>query len=320
MESVNQLKNIVTYEGYKSINLDNFNLDKLRGLIDFLRKDPNYVTKLYISDKEFEDLGRISLDDVKRLTKEILDKYFSITNIDTIDISTLGKSIEVEDTTCDDFYKKINSLLVSKSPYDLDIRLTDGYSMIGEVQKPLVLSDSFGTLDELLNHPSRKMYFSHIELGNLLTKASVSALAHEIAHTQQERNIGYADDYLNREVISVFIEKLVASELDSTGELLKLVEKTRMADLISRFSNLFRGINKVDSSEYINDLMYLKSILIANKLFDMYLSERKQKNRDKYIEDIQKVFDGKIKVEELINSRGITINKCQDMMLLKRRS
>ena len=64
--------------------------------------------------------------------------------------------------------------------------------------------------------------------------------------------------------------------------------------------------------------MYLKSSLYAEKLFDMYLNERKQKNKDKYFYRIQDVFDGKMTVDDLISQKNITVGNSQDMSLLKR--
>lgn len=64
--------------------------------------------------------------------------------------------------------------------------------------------------------------------------------------------------------------------------------------------------------------MYVKSILFAEKLFDMYLNERKQKNKDKYFYGIQDVFDGKITVEDMIRNRNITTANSQDLGMLKR--
>lgn len=64
--------------------------------------------------------------------------------------------------------------------------------------------------------------------------------------------------------------------------------------------------------------MYVKSILLAVKLFDMYMSERKEKNRDKYMDDINAIIDGKMTVEEMINKRRVTIAQCQDYGLFLR--
>ena len=50
----------------------------------------------------------------------------------------------------------------------------------------------------------------------------------------------------------------------------------------------------------------------------MYVKERKQKYRDRYFADIQKVFDGKETVEDFISQRGLTLNNSQDISLLQR--
>ena len=310
VQEINDMASRAKYGGYTGINLDNFSIDKVKGIVVFVK---GFLDKNYFDICDFSNVDSISLDEVKRLTREVLDKYFTIANIDTIDLDVVGKDItKICVETPEEFYNEVNNLLVSKSPYDLDVKLIQGHSMIGEVSKPLMLTDEFDT-------PNRKIYFSHIGLGNQLTGVSAGTLAHEITHTQQERHLGYAEDYLHREVLSIFVEKLVANEIDPTGKLLQLSERVRFSQLLGQYLNCKNKVNYSKDQE-INDLMYIKSTLIANKLFDMYMSERKQKNRDKYIDDIQKVFDGKITVEELINSRNITISKCQDPMLLKRRS
>ena len=299
------------YHGYKGYALDGFDSSRLNGLVLFIRK---YVDAYYFNNARFDNLEKISLDEVKKLTKEILSKYFNITDIEYIDVASVSNNCPILSDTDEGFYEIVNSWLSPKSPYDLDIKLVDGdNSMVGKIFKPIIYSPEVELCD------NRRVYFSNIELCSMLTKISAATLGHEIAHSQQERHIGYAEDYLNKEVISIFIEKLISYELDSTGELLKCCENTRFSDLVIRFYECSKTNDK-SNENYIDNLVYIKSILIANKLFDMYISERKQKNRDKYIDDIQKVFDGKITVEELIDSRNITINKCLDAMLLKRRS
>lgn len=309
MDVINDLIHRSNYAGYKGINLDNFNIGKLNGLVNFVR---NYINQDYINSCTLDNLETISLDDVRKMSRDALNKYFSINNIDTLDYYYVTSgNVNIKVFTDIEFYDEVNKLLVSKSPYDLDVKIIDGHSMIGEAVKPLIVTSKVDT-------PNRKVYFSHINLGNQLTKISVATLAHEIAHTQQEKNIGYADDFLHKEVISIFVEKLIAYELDPTCNLLKNSEKIRFSEMLAQYSKLKNG--KLLNDEKIINLMYIKSALLASKLFDIYINERKQKNKDKIIDDIQKVFDGKITVEELLGSRYITLNKCQDIMLLKRRS
>lgn len=307
-----ELDKKVVYCGYKGINLDSFSLDRLTGFNSFIKTLPNN----YYSDTLLDGIDTISFDEVKRITREIMDKYFSLSDVYTIDLSKVGTSVTVDEETLDCFYDVINKMLSLSSPYDININLTDATCVEGSLEKPLILTD----IDGLLTSDKRKIYYSNINLGKQLNKMSSATYAHELAHAEQEKNIGYCDDLLHKEIISFFIEKLVASEIDPSGNLLKIEEKVRM-DTIVGFNSICSNMKSLISPEdYVTNLMYIKSYLIANKLFDMYLSERKQKNRDKYIDDIQRVFDGKIKVEEMINSRNISLNKCQDLMLLKRHS
>ena len=162
------------------------------------------------------------------------------------------------------------------------------------------------------------MCFSHIEIGKQLNSLSVGTLVHEVAHAEQEQNIGYAEDYLNREIISIFLEKVNALEMDTTGNLLKLSERTRLTDLLNRYNTLITNPTSLTQLQITENLMYVKSILFAEKLFDMYLNERKQKNKDKYFYGIQDVFDGKITVEDMIRNRNITTANSQDLGMLKR--
>jgi hypothetical protein len=195
---------------------------------------------------------------------------------------------------------------------NLDIKLVEGHSMVGRIIKPLII------MQEDLSNPMRKMYFSRIEIGNQLNLLSVGTLAHEIAHAEQESNIGYATDYLDREIISIFLEKIAVLEIDPTGKTLKISEKIRLVDLLNRFHKLHKNINKLLTLDIIENLLYIKSILYAEKLFDMYIREVKQGKRDKYFVDIQKIFDGKITVEEFIKTRDITLKNSLDLKVLRR--
>ena len=86
----------------------------------------------------------------------------------------------------------------------------------------------------------------------------------------------------------------------------------------SKYELLYEKRGKIETTEDINNLLYVKSTLYAEKLFDMYINERKPKNRDKYFYEIQDLFDGKITVEDILNRREITFAKAQDLTLLKR--
>lgn len=302
-----------TYGGYKSTNLENFNVNELlnlKSIIFSCLKNTEYDNL----EKRMNELDKISLNDVKSISKNFLTSYFNIDDIAYCDTDLLSKYIPSisQSENPSEFYDKINSILKNVSPFDLDTNLVNGNSMAGKVVKPLLITPDF------IDSPKRKVYFSHIELGRNLTILSSCAYSHELTHLVQEKNIGYADDYLLRELISIFMEKLNAYMLDKTGNLLKIAEQTRFNDIFCKYLQLINPKYNLNNNQKIECLMYIKSGLYAEKLFDMYLSEIRQKDRDKYIDDIQKVFDGRIKVDELIKKRHINIQNSEDIMLLKK--
>ena len=68
----------------------------------------------------------------------------------------------------------------------------------------------------------------------------------------------------------------------------------------------------------INASMAISSVLQAENLFDKYLYGT---NNDKcnILSMIQKVFDGKIQVEDLLNQTEVSIQNSQNYQLIKRK-
>ncbi|MCR4580961.1 MAG: hypothetical protein K5666_00415, partial [Bacilli bacterium] len=290
------------------INLDNISLKMFRNFISVMpKKDEKSISSLL-------NLPTLSLEEVRELTKTFCQKYFSLSDIYYASYDQLKSNMEYFGSTnsVTEFYDRVNSFLVKKNPLDLPINLVEGHSIVGKIEKPLIITPVATQGD------NRQVYFSHINLGEQLTQLSSATLIHEIAHSQQEKNIGYAEDYLNKEIISIFLEKVAALEMDPTGELLRVSELTRFNDILDRYYSLSLKMGNISNENDASNLLYIKSTFYAEKLFDMYLNERKQKNKDKYFYQIQDVFDGKITVEELIRSRNITLAQTQDLGLLKR--
>lgn len=307
-KEIDQFKLKLDYLGYKGINLDRTSLKTFRNFISVMPKknEESFASLL--------KLPTLSLEEVRELTKIFCQKYFSLSDISYVSLDQIQSNMEFISTSksTSELYDRVNSLLVKINPLDLPINFVDGHSMVGEIQKPILMALKESKGD------NRQVYFSHINLGKQLTQLSAATLIHEIAHSQQEQNIGYAEDYLNKEIISIFLEKVAALEMDPTGELLRISELTRFNDTLNHYYSLSLKKGIISGKKDAKDLLYIKSTFYAEKLFDMYLNERKQKNKDKYFYQIQDVFDGKIMVEDLIRSRNITPAKTQDLSLLRR--
>ena len=301
---------IAQYEGYQDVNGERFAILPKGGFIQIFTKLARSNVAQDVATAT-ASLDTLSLEEIRQKTKEFCEKYFTLHNINSISMQKMQELISsMTASSTDEAISIINSAVTEISPLDIDIDLVPGEPMVGQVVKPLPITP------DIVKHPDRKMYFSHVEMGEQLTSLSVGTLIHEIAHMEQESNIGYAKNLVNREVISIFLEKVYAYEADPSGELLKLSEKTRMIDVLIKYTALLKPLTtQYDKNEA---LTYIKSTLAAEKLFDMYLNERKQKNKDKYFKDIQAVFDGQMTVEELLTSRNITNANIQDLGMLQR--
>jgi hypothetical protein len=74
----------------------------------------------------------------------------------------------------------------------------------------------------------------------------------------------------------------------------------------------------VTKEQILEAQMYIQSTLYATKLFDEYQKARKPKDKQRIIDGIQAVFDGRITVEEMLSGRGISYGQIKDTSLIRR--
>lgn len=309
MDNINFNKRL-NYLGYKGINLDNIRVSTYKQSIKEIPNDSTIENILSNTDT-------ISLNEVKNLANKFYTKYFSLNNILYISKEQLSKQMPYisKVRTVRELYDNVNKRLKSINPMDIDIKLELGHSMVGDINKPILIPTNYNELEILVDN--RKVYFSDIKLGNKLSPISAATLVHEVAHAEQEQNIGYTDDFLNKEIISIFLEKVAILEIDPTGELLKKSELARFYDASIHYNNWISRRVQFNIEEDAFDLMYIKSTFYAEKLFDMYL-ESTESERDKFFYQIQNVFDGKIKVEDFIRNMNVTLDSTRDITLVKK--
>ena len=260
---------------------------------------------------------RLTVEEVIALSKSFFDKYFTVHKISHVPVETIvAKQGEIAASTGAQTARNFNSLLTQIDPFELPVKLVTGHSMIGEVQKPLIVAEG-EEYAKIVEVP-----FAYMNLGKELTLLSAATHAHETAHTQTESNKGYAIDFFNKEVISIFIEKLAALEFDPTGELLRLSERNRykyISDFASIISDPFKAYRKQGISKIaIRDAqLAVQSTLYATKLFDNYLLATLE-GKKAILVAIQAIFDGKLTVEELLESQGITLNNAREEDIVRR--
>lgn len=262
----------------------------------------------------------ISKDELIEQGKKFYNKYFTVHNIKFLDQNNIDQS-KIIGTTGAEIAKKVNSLLVEKSPFDLPISFVEGEAMCGQIAKIIP------TVDDAEYKKRVNISFSYIELGNQTDLRTYATYIHEIAHSQMECHKGYAKDYLNKEVITIFIEKLAALEIDPTGEILRAQERRRYNYFKSNYNTLKKAeeiirndktaLTKFDEQALLGERITVQSTLLATKLFDIYQHSNEQiKNR--ILRSIQDVFDGKLTVEELLNKHQVNLSNSQEIEVLRR--
>ena len=149
----------------------------------------------------------LSLDEIKNDAIKFYEKYFDVHDIYYINEQLLNENrfnpnncFKLEDAIklSKDYY----SLAKSISPFSLPIELVDGDAMTGEIRKPLIVISNEDYVNNTLSSEKRIIPFFKVLMGRDLTNS-----------------------ILNKEVISIFLEKIAALELDPTGELLKISER-----------------------------------------------------------------------------------------------
>jgi len=140
-------------------------------------------------------------------------------------------------------------------------------------------------------------------------------LAHEIMHTQIEKNPNTLTNFYNREVLSIFIEMVVS----------KSISKDAFYNMLRyRFENVYECIvdlSYVGECVYTFDKLtqfrcYLSSSLKAIHLYDIY----RNSSRDKKIEIlslIEDIFRNKITVESFLDMMNITYENSKDVDMVK---
>ena len=159
-----------------------------------------------------------------------------------------------------------------------------------------------------------KLVFAEYVITGKLSELTPGIYTHEILHSQLE-NVNGVKNYLNYEVLSVFFDKLTALYLDKSGDLLKKNESLRF-NILKQSIYLLLDDNTPLFGKLIAS-MSVSSLLQAEHLFDKYIYGTASEKND-ILEQIQNIFDGKMKVEDLLDSTEITFDNSQSYELIKR--
>lgn len=250
-------------------------------------------------------------------TKAVFSKHYT-TNL--VDYCSKEQSLELErleftltasaksNETYDEFYDARRKTITKKDPFDLPVLYYQSEENTGEIATSYV-----GIPLQKHIHKTKKCY-NHIILTGYLNPELAATYGHEITHALVP--IGGCLNFQYSELLPIFNEKLVAYELDPTGELLKRVNATRNKELVKSLIKIFDK-NPESKYEIFLHYVYIQSTLLATKLFDMYINAN-DLEKQIIISRIQDVFDGKYPVEALLHGYNITFENSCDAEIYKK--
>lgn len=278
-------------------------------------------------DREIINIGRMLIDlpinyelqGLKLTQKEMLEtaqifinSHFKIHNIPYMQNQQAKKLIEElqKNNNLQQLIKSIEEQSKMISPYELPINFISGHSMVGNLFKPIIIIPDDEYLKKVM------ITFSEINLGDEITELTPATYVHEITHTQLESIKGSFKNYHHKEIISIFLEKVVAYELDKTGKLLEKSQRVRFRDLLEKIATL-NDKYEYTRTELVEASVYVTSILKAQNLFDKYM-EGTQEEKEKLLNKVQNIWDGLISVEDLLEDYDISLTNSSDQKIIKK--
>lgn len=259
------------------------------------------------------------LEDVVSHTKRLLGKFYRLHDVAHFSASRVDNLFDEASSIVsngnivnerESFLANVHQEKRMVSPFDLPISFGDYGSIGGGITIDFVGIPHIDYLDDML------VAFPEIFIDGIIGDLSVPVLGHEVTHSQIESVYGACRDLQNSEVIPIFNEKLLASEMSSSGNLLKEMERRRFKAVYTEMCGLFCS-EDVDSLEKTRLSYYITSAIKATHLFDKYAngSDATKKN---ILGGIQGVFDGEITVEDLLDDNNVTLENSSSVELVKR--
>ena len=265
---------------------------------DYVLKPTGYTNEIILNDSRSFLESKFKLHNVSYASDQMIKDSLDGLEVDSIDL----------------LLDKYNKTSILVSPFDIPINF---------VNKPyyhgvLSIQDIEFYEEEFLKR--MKIFIKEIELSNIKSEFSSLCHIHEIMHMELIRLKGAVTDYLNSDVLSIFIELIYAYEKDK--KLLKKDYLNRINYFLMEFDTLYKYYYENDGSITIINASicskYIISILKALYLFYIYINGDILLKKF-IIEKIQEVIDGKRTLEETLEELDVTYdNSLNKDVIIKR--
>lgn len=161
--------------------------------------------------------------------------------------------------------------------------------------------------------------YNKIFLQTPISEITESQIVHEITHTQLSHNKEVISDYSNTELLSIFLEMLNVYESKESARLMPFHNAVRLTEAHNYIVLLDRYHQGEEvPEEYIRDAsVYFPSIAKAYGLLMIYINGSPYVKKE-ILFNIQQIFDGNLKLEDMLSIYDITIDSSLSGPTLKK--
>ena len=264
-----------------------YNLDKLTEFQLFQIRSCNGMNTLLFDDDIYEIIDFLNVKDYKYINDKV-----SLNTTIKINKDFFNSKVPLQDIYC--LNEKYN-VVFKTSPFYLKTEVVDKFSPLGKVY--------FDRVDNTT-------LFKNIKLDNNLGSNLVSFYAHELVHTQVEKNMyTLLENYFDREFLSIFIELVISEFCNDTYNHNTFEKRLEILKYQFEYYRNNRKDNLVRS--------YLVSSIKALHLYDIYLNSSLEIKKE-ILENVEKVFKEEITIGILLNKYEIDYDNSKKTKYLKK--
>lgn len=276
--------------------------------------------KLILVGKELEKLKfgkiilkKIELETATKESEDFMKSHFKLHKIPFQTNEVVNDHFtKNEYKSVSEIIRKYKSLTEMIDPYQLPINLEENENY------------RFAQLEQIgINCNNRKILaqapvvFQGITMNNIITNCTPSILTHEITHSQINSHKGITRSLYNLEIIPIFLQLVHNLEKDDDNlEIDKVFRLTEIADCINCLTEYYNREKTYSADDLFELTKYLESTLKAFMLFEIYLNAKVNKQKE-ILALIQKIFNGELTVEELLEKYNITLKESSKLLQKK---
>ena len=240
----------------------------------------------YVTPKEFEKIKTEFSSFARWLYANKIDE-----NLLNADVPAVLKKLE-------EVMRKIKKNKRKTSIFNVPILNKDlETSVEGKIEKHMFLVASNDYLEKypVLN--------GGVVMGRSFDALSIPTYAHEVAHALVERNKKCIRNYINFEVVSMFIEKLAAQSVSEDN--LEMMQLARMA--YTQYLLKIIDLPAFNMETNFDMMNHIYGAFISGVMFDEYTKAPEEQKKG-YIKDIRDIFNGEKTIDKMLAERKISLD------------